>query len=65
MKFLSSFDSADDFDRHKELLTRELLYTGITRARKRVDVWGNRNVISQSIQERVSRFSGLYEKLYR
>ena len=55
----------DDFDRHKELLTRELLYTGITRARKRVDVWGNRNVISQSIQERVSRFSGLYEKLYR
>ena len=55
----------DDFDRHKELLTRELLYTGITRARKRVDVWGDRNVISQSIQERVSRFSGLYEKLYR
>ena len=33
MKFLSSFDSADDFDRHKELLTRELLYTGIIRAR--------------------------------
>lgn len=47
-----------------EVLTRELLYTGITRAKKRVEVWGSADVIKQCINSKVRRVTGLSEKLY-
>ena len=44
-------------------LTREMLYTAVTRARKRVEIWARRETIEASIQRRVTRYSGLREAL--
>jgi exodeoxyribonuclease V alpha subunit len=41
------------------LLTRELLYTAITRARKKVEIWGSEEVIRKCIEQRVERVSGM------
>ncbi|MCP9624785.1 ATP-binding domain-containing protein, partial [Nocardia otitidiscaviarum] len=41
------------------LLTRELLYTAITRARKRVRIIGTEESIRSGIDRRVLRASGL------
>ncbi len=45
------------------LLTRELIYTGITRARKQVDIWSDKKVLTNAILQQVNRSSGLYEQL--
>jgi len=45
------------------LLTRELIYTGITRARKSVMVWSDEAVFSAAVKRRTERRSGLREKL--
>ena len=42
-----------------ELLTRELLYTAITRARTRVRIVGTRDVLAEAVDRRVHRASGL------
>ncbi len=47
------------------IVTRELLYTGITRARRRVTVVGRDVVLRQGALERVERASGLRERLAR
>ncbi len=47
------------------LLSRELVYTGITRAKQRVSIWGNEPVFSMAIHEKISRSSGLREQLTR
>ena len=44
-------------------LTREMLYTAVTRARKRVEIWARRATIEASIQQCVTRHSGLREAL--
>jgi len=41
------------------VLSRELLYTGITRAKKRLDIWGDESVFKQAIQQKIQRTSGL------
>lgn len=41
------------------LLTRELLYTAVTRARNRVIIQGSHNVILESAEKKVERGSGL------
>lgn len=46
------------------LLTRELIYTGITRARQSVEIWGNDDILRQAINRRTSRSSGLAKALY-
>jgi exodeoxyribonuclease V alpha subunit len=46
-----------------ELLTRELIYTGITRARKAVEIWGNREVFLEAVSRRLERKSGLKDAL--
>lgn len=46
------------------LLTRELLYTGITRAKTRVDIFGSEGVLAAGIGRRVQRASGLGEGLW-
>jgi exodeoxyribonuclease V alpha subunit len=46
------------------LLSRELLYTGVTRAQKRCEIWGSEDVLRKTIESRIKRTSGLREKLW-
>ena len=46
------------------LLTRELLYTGITRARRSVAIWGDALVFGAGIERRLERASGLGDALW-
>ena len=45
------------------IITRELLYTGITRARKRFVLVGSEATVEQATQQRTRRYSGLAERL--
>jgi len=49
--------------RAKKLLTRELLYTAVTRARKRVLIQSTEEVLKQCITQKVSRASGITERI--
>lgn len=46
-----------------QLLKRELVYTGITRAKKTVDIWGEREAFIDAVSQRVERRSGLKDAL--
>ena len=46
------------------VLTRELLYTAMTRARQRVSVCGVAAVFSEGVARRVERSSGLRDALW-
>jgi exodeoxyribonuclease V alpha subunit len=46
------------------LLSRELLYTAVTRARRRVDVLGSRDVIRAAVSRAIQRASGLHDALW-
>lgn len=46
------------------VLTRELLYTAVTRAKERVTLFGTAKVIRESIDRRVDRASGLRDQLW-
>ena len=46
------------------LLTRELLYTGITRAREAVTIWGSTLVLGAGIERGLARSSGLRDALW-
>lgn len=46
------------------VLTRELVYTGITRARTGVTIWAPRDVLIRAISRRVQRTSGLRDALW-
>ena len=50
-------------DKHSELVSRELLYTAVTRAKKKVIIAGNREVLKKSIENSNKRISGLTGKL--
>jgi len=50
-------------DRGVPPITRELIYTGITRARKDVDIWAGEDLLKRAISRRISRKSGLTEAL--
>jgi exodeoxyribonuclease V alpha subunit len=43
---------------------RELIYTGITRARERVDIWGNQEVFKIAVERALQRSSGLRDRLW-
>jgi len=45
------------------ILSRELLYTGITRAREALIVYGRKELILRAVERRVVRYSGLGGKL--
>jgi exodeoxyribonuclease V alpha subunit len=45
------------------LLTRELIYTGLTRARSQVDLWWNEPVFASAVARRAQRTSGLRDLL--
>ena len=45
--------------------TRELIYTGVTRAKRRVVIHGSESVLSASIRQELNRTSGLQQRLIR
>jgi exodeoxyribonuclease V alpha subunit len=47
------------------LITRELIYTGITRARKFVDIWAGEDLLQKAISRRIYRKSGLADVLQK
>ena len=51
-------------DRHTPVLTRELIYTGITRARQSVEVWATERVFLEGVSRRTERASGLRDALW-
>ncbi|RLB32616.1 MAG: exodeoxyribonuclease V subunit alpha [Deltaproteobacteria bacterium] len=51
-------------DRDSPVLTRELIYTGITRAREFVEIWGNEKVLMEAVSRRTQRTSGLRDELW-
>jgi exodeoxyribonuclease V alpha subunit len=50
-------------DESSPVLSRELLYTGITRAVKSVEIWGAKNVFVEAVSSRTRRKSGLVRAL--
>jgi len=51
-------------DKDYPVLTRELVYTGITRARKSVLIWGSEHVLKAAVSRRIKRASGLRDALW-
>jgi exodeoxyribonuclease V alpha subunit len=51
-------------DRDSPLLTRELIYTGITRAREGVEIWTHEDVFLNAVSRRIQRTSGLRDALW-
>ncbi len=45
-------------DTHR-LLTREIVYTGITRARKTITIYGSESVLKKALERKIERESGL------
>jgi exodeoxyribonuclease V alpha subunit len=45
------------------VLTKELLYTGMTRTRRRITIWSSEETLVRTIARRTDRSSGLREKL--
>jgi exodeoxyribonuclease V alpha subunit len=62
----SEFDVIDLVlgDVTSRLMTRELLYTGVTRARLRLNIHASENVLRDAVEGRVARDSGLGEMLW-
>jgi exodeoxyribonuclease V alpha subunit len=50
-------------DKDNPLLTRELVYTGLTRARTRVEVWFQEAVLRAAVNRKIHRGSGLRDRL--
>ena len=46
------------------VLTRELIYTAVTRARSSVTIWGQEKILAAAITRRIERRSGLREALW-
>lgn len=51
-------------DRMSETLSRELIYTAVTRARRRVEIWGSAEVLRAAVERRMERSSGLRDRLW-
>jgi exodeoxyribonuclease V alpha subunit len=51
-------------DYETPILTRELVYTGVTRARKQVELWADEMILHSAIGNRIQRSSGLRDELW-
>ena len=51
-------------DRNVPVLTRELVYTALTRAKEKVEVWGREEIFHAAVSRRISRNSGLRDALW-
>jgi exodeoxyribonuclease V alpha subunit len=52
-------------DKDYPLMTRELIYTGLTRARQKASIWGTEPVLTTTISRKIERSSGLREALWK
>ncbi len=50
-------------DSPSKVLSRELVYTAVTRARKSVEIIGSRQIFRQAVNKRIERKSGLVKRL--
>lgn len=50
-------------DRDSPVLTRELIYTGVTRAIHHVEIWGTESIFREAVSRRIQRTSGLRDAL--
>lgn len=50
-------------DHLSDVLTRELLYTAVTRARSSIEIWGTEEIFLQTVERCTLRRSGLGERL--
>src|SRR5690606_13225944 len=50
-------------EQYNPILTKELIYTGVTRAKKKVYIQSDKEIFLQACQQPVSRGSGLIERL--
>ena len=50
-------------ERESPVVTRELIYTGLTRARQRVELWAEKSVLERGISHCIQRASGLRDRL--
>ncbi|GAB6063203.1 exodeoxyribonuclease V subunit alpha [Deferrisoma palaeochoriense] len=51
-------------DRPSPVVTRELVYTGLTRARSHAEVWGRPAVLRAAVESRAERTSGLRDRIW-
>lgn len=51
-------------DQASKVLTRELLYTAVTRARSGVELWGSPDIIRDTVRASIERRSGLRDALW-
>jgi exodeoxyribonuclease V alpha subunit len=51
-------------DQLSDVLSRELLYTAVTRARTRLEIWGVEDVFCRAVERRIERRSGLVDRLW-
>ncbi len=51
-------------DRDYPLLTRELIYTALTRARQKLSIWGTEAVFKSAVRRQIERTSGLRDALW-
>jgi len=51
-------------ERDYPVLTRELLYTAITRARHNISIWGTEAVVKTAVSRKIERTSGLRDALW-
>jgi exodeoxyribonuclease V alpha subunit len=51
-------------DMESPVLTRELIYTGITRAREAVEIWATQSIFRTAVSRRIERTSGLRDALW-
>jgi exodeoxyribonuclease V alpha subunit len=51
-------------DKQSPVVTRELIYTGLTRAKKLVEFWCPEDVFIDGVSRRIERESGLVEFLW-
>ena len=51
-------------DRDSPVLTRELIYTGVTRARHNISIWGTEDILKASVLKKIERTSGLRDALW-
>ncbi len=52
-------------DRDSPLLTKELIYTAITRAKESVEIWGKEDILKSAISRKTRRLSGLKDLLWK
>jgi exodeoxyribonuclease V alpha subunit len=46
------------------VLTRELVYTAVTRARRSVEIWADEKILAQAVANPIMRTSGLRDALW-